>query len=351
MSSRTAALGLLILLAVGSVSPCLALWAGPDIPGPGIPAAPSPRRASDAGLLDAVTDLSTGKTVLSADSRPDLVRQFDALSYWLRASGGTPPDAPLIRSADGRWTAEAQEYLPARPRLLIGRKTRRNGPNCWNTVLFIARMARRPRFSGAHEMSFWMSSPYCRQLTIRETPRPGDIIAMRAAARTNPGEGAGTEELHGMVFLSPELAFSKNTSRKDDRYAIQRAPLVYQSFHFVSADCEFAEGTPDNCLTWANYYRCSDPEADRLAACSSSPGLDEAARKFSLLEDRLSLVVMDSGGADEDIAPLLKELDTLDADTGAYAAAAAGEKERFFFRALLEAIHSAREQIRMGWKL
>ena len=351
MASRAAALGLLMLLTGGPAPPCRALPAWPDIPEPGIPAAASPRRASDAGLLDAATDLTTGKTVLSADSRPDLARQFDALSYWLRASGGTPPDAPLISCAGGRCSAEAQEYLPARPRLLIGRKTRLSGPNCWNTVLFTAGMARRPRFSGAREMSLWMSSPYCRQLAVKETPLPGDIIAMRTAARTNPGRGAGAEELHGMVFLSPELAFSKNTSRKDDKYAIQRAPLIYQSFHFVSAECEFAEGTPDNCLTWANYYRCSDPEADRLAAYSSSPALAGAAREFGLLEDRLSLAVMESGKTDEETAQLLKELETLQAETGAGAAAAAGERERFFFGALLEAMRSAREQIRMGWKL
>ncbi len=341
----------LLLLTCGTASAGPALWSGPDAPLPDIPDVSAPSRASDAGLLDAVTESSTGKTVLSADSCAALAKQLRALSDWKRAAGEIVPAAPAVFSDGGRCSAEVQDYLPARPRRVNGKKTFRNGPNCWNNVLFTGNMAQAPRFSAAGEMTFWMDSPYCRQLGIRETPRPGDIVAMRTSARKGSRAGAPPEEMHGMVFLSPELVFSKNTSSKNDPYHMQRAPLVYQTFHFVSEQCEFVEGTPETCSTWANYYRCSDPAADRQAAYASSPGLAETARKFRLLEDRLSFAVMAGGGPDEEITPLLKEVEALTAETENSAAAPTGQKEEFFSGALLEAMRSARAQIRTGWKL
>lgn len=175
-----------------------------------------------------------------------LERQAAALSDWKRRLGEAP-GAPAACLCDGRGCS--LEVGPAAPDFVNdyhGARARRWGPNCWNAALLAARILARPRFTSPEEMAFWLASPLCRRLGAGEAPRPGDIVAIR--------DQAG-QEVHGFVYLSPELAFSKNLVSPAEPYALQSPEAVYAVFP-VPDGCR-APGSLAGCPARSDHFRCS----------------------------------------------------------------------------------------------
>jgi hypothetical protein len=118
----------------------------------------------------------SGKLILSAPTCAETETALGALRSWTTRLGERTGDAPRPNPSGQRCSADATASVPALVRELQGRETKANGPNCWNTTLLTLGMVESIRFSIDREMTFWMDSPYCRELDDGETPLPGDAI-------------------------------------------------------------------------------------------------------------------------------------------------------------------------------
>ncbi len=172
---------------------------------PGVAAAASPTIARSA----------SGAIELSGAPCPDLLKEAAALREWKRNAGeSASAGSALPECRNGK--LDVSGILPARVAGILGLRAPAEGPNCWNTALYVRGIASALRHSSSREFSHWMSSPLCRALGAREKPAPGDIIAIR--------ELSGGSEFHGMIYVSERLAFHKESVAPDSAYEF--VPLV-----------------------------------------------------------------------------------------------------------------------------
>ncbi|MGZ3748059.1 MAG: hypothetical protein ACXVCE_14135 [Bacteriovorax sp.] len=293
-----------------------------------------------------VTRNNGGVIFLNGPSCQELVQQERALRLWTLNSGETPgPIASPLESSDhSHCQLVINNSIPTLARSLQSFKTAFNGPNCWNTSLRLSGLTSFARFSTDEEMSFWMSSPYCRELSSSDSPLPGDIIAIRAEKE---GQPKAFEEIHGMIYLSEDLAFSKNTSSTMSPYSIQRASLIYQNFRLTSSQCMRVQGHPDSCPRWANHYRCVSSEKDWASLEKESPEFASLSAEVRNLESQFSDYVMNGQGPygtnKEKIPQQLTELEAKIAK--AQKTSGTLGKIDFFLKALQQKIHSLQVQV------
>ncbi len=124
-----------------------------------------------------------------------------------------------------------------------------DGPNCWNSSLVSSGILPHLRYTSPEEMSFWLSSPLCQERKENEPVQPGDIIAIRTGK---------TEEVHGFINLTPELAFSKNGYAQGTLYQLQSPNNVFAVYD-VPPNCRRVYKAPTEnlkCQNYANYFKC-----------------------------------------------------------------------------------------------
>jgi len=212
-----------------------------------------------------VTRNSADKLILDGRDCSSLPEQIKSLRTWRITLNEPPPSL----GQNVKCPMDITDLAPSFVRGHQGMGTAHNGPNCWNTSLFLSGIVPFLRFSSESEMTFWMASPYCHELKKNEPPLPGDVIAMRSYdLRFPPKNGHSYSrgemvEVHGMIYLSPDLVFSKNTSGRDSPYELQRPDFIVGDFGLHDPACNKITGLNPKCLYWANYFRCRSPELDR----------------------------------------------------------------------------------------
>ena len=92
-----------------------------------------------------------------------------------------------------------------------------------------------------------MSSPLCKEVHENEIPQPGDIAAVRDSQ---------LNEVHASIFITEELFFSKNALTTLASYQLQSSIGIFSIFPVPFA-CRHRSGSPSDCTTYVNYYRCS----------------------------------------------------------------------------------------------
>jgi hypothetical protein len=237
--------------------------------------------------LDRAAD---GQLILSASSCEEVKETEAAFVSWTKLLGEVPGTLVSPAIANGRCAADVTNLLPA----IVNQRHRKeigSGPNCWDTTLLTRGMIDSPRFASAAEFSFWLASPFCRELKPDERAQPGDLIALRSLEESKP------VEIHGMTFLTDELTWSKNSPASESAYAVQRSELVYQTFHVYG--CQREHGVDHKCAAWGNVYRCESPKSAREDAMKKNSRLAEIRHQLELLEKAASLSLENSLPIDE----------------------------------------------------
>lgn len=189
-----------------------------------------------------------GSIVLTGENCDFIKRQTSALSIWKKNLSESPAKLTSACSCDSfRCYMTVNEVMPDFAKNYQNVKTGRWGPNCWNAVLVASKILPIARFSPPEEMSFWMTSPLCKEVPDNETPQPGDIAAIR---------DSNLNEVHASVFVTEELFFSKNSLTTQDSYQLQSSQGIFLIFP-VQFMCRHRNGNPLDCGTYVNYYRCS----------------------------------------------------------------------------------------------
>ena len=224
-----------------------------------------------------------GAIVLSGADCPTLERQAAALADWRSRLHESAGAREVCRCEAGTCSLKVSSAAPDFVNLTHGTKAGRWGPNCWNTALVSNKILSAPSFTSPEEMTFWMKSPLCRALREGEAPRPGDIIAIR--------DQAG-EEVHGFVYLTEELSFSKNYLTAAAPFALQSPEAVYQEFP-VAAECRAPGTSAPGCAARSDYFRCSTL-GDYQSSMNPAPDQDylRAAASVSSAEKSLSELIL-----------------------------------------------------------
>jgi hypothetical protein len=219
-----------------------------------------------------VTRDADGTLSLSGAACAALKRQASALSAWRSRLHETAGSPEACVCAGEVCSLKVSGAAPDFVNLFHGVKAGRWGPNCWNTALVSNKILAAPGFTSPEEMAFWMKSPLCRALGGGELPRPGDIIAIR--------DQAG-EEMHGFVYLTSELSFSKNYLTAAAPYALQSPEEVYQEFP-VEPACRLPGNPAPGCAARSDYFRCSSL-ADYLPSSGLPADADYAGTAASVM--------------------------------------------------------------------
>ena len=224
-----------------------------------------------------------GVLVLSGADCPTLERQAAALADWRSRLHESPGSHDLCRCEGAACSLRVSSVAPDFVNLTHGTKAGRWGPNCWNTALVSNKILSASSFTSPEEMTFWMKSPLCRALRQGESPRPGDIIAIR--------DQAG-EEVHGFVYLTEELSFSKNYLTAAAPFALQSPDAVYQEFP-VPQECRAPGSSGPGCASRSDYFRCSTI-GDYQSSMNPAPDQDylRAAASVSSAEKSLSELIL-----------------------------------------------------------
>jgi hypothetical protein len=126
------------------------------------------------------------------------------------------------------------------------------GPNCWNLALVMKGILPNLRYSTPEEMAFYMQPPLCRQLKNNEAKMPGDVGAIREL------NNSSTEEYHGFIYISEEVAYSKNGYMNANPYALQTLDNVFNVYGVTNKnECKQNElGPSSQCRIAVSYHRC-----------------------------------------------------------------------------------------------
>lgn len=145
-----------------------------------------------------------------------------------------------------------------------------DGPNCFNLALKSANVLSHLRYSGADELTSWLDSPLCKEVSFSER-KAGDLIAIRS-------NEFDQFETHAMTYISDEISFSKNGFRKEAPYELQKTNDVFDLYKVIES-CLYGNEAP--CMRYTQWYRCE-------SFSDHSPDLPEGYIEKKLEIDDLS---------------------------------------------------------------
>ena len=178
-----------------------------------------------------------------------------SLEQWLKVSK-IHKDCPATRMSPAK-VGEVCEFditqcVPDHVAKFQSATPKEYGPNCWNLSLVMTQILPGMRYSTPEEMAFYMRPPLCRQLTNDEKRRPGDIGAIRKSA------SQGGTEIHGFIYISEKLVYSKNGAFPLSPYSLQDTEPMLKGYG-VPETSQCRQNTNSmmiNCPAMVSYFRC-----------------------------------------------------------------------------------------------
>lgn len=152
--------------------------------------------------------------------------------------------------------ARESMLLPPMGKRIDGLQISVQGPNCWNAALLKAGLNHSLRFTPKAEYWFWMTSPYCRALSVNERPRLGDLGSLF---------WSGHGHYHSFVYLNDQWVFSKNSPDPKYTYEVQRFEKMFQpAAERVGRNCGATTNRRmnSNCPYKVIFHRCQPLEKD-----------------------------------------------------------------------------------------
>lgn len=126
-----------------------------------------------------------------------------------------------------------------------------DGPNCFNLALNLKGIVPSLRYSPANEVRFYLRSPLCRILKLNEKPKAGDVGIIKEYIGDSP------DLVHGFIYVSEDLVYSKNGKDKKAPFALQERKEVYRLYGLGAAEAKCkANQMPKECDQGVEIHRC-----------------------------------------------------------------------------------------------
>ncbi|MBF0315212.1 MAG: hypothetical protein HQK50_01230 [Oligoflexia bacterium] len=129
-----------------------------------------------------------------------------------------------------------------------------DGPNCHNAAMAAGKIVPSKRYMTAEEVSFWLNSPLCKRLSLKEKLQPGDILEIRSQYKER-----GSKEVHSFTYISDDLVYTKNGYSKRQSYVLESLDNVL-SLYQVDKDCFSGKVTKTSCSEYVDRFRCEGLE-------------------------------------------------------------------------------------------
>lgn len=226
----------------------------------------------------------------------------------------------------GTFKLNISECLPDFTKNYQNKKLIHDGPNCWGTAMSFKQLSSAPRFMWPEEIQYWMESPLCRKLSPGEKLIPGDIINVYAPEKLDESElnvsDAGAlfwdtlyperymkpeaagytgyhRLLHTVTFITPELAFGKDSPANLDRFYFHAMEEVYGRPRSEDRDCQENQvmtphireyhKTPQKirgskCSYFTQAFRCEN-FSDYFSKDSKTDSAKEIFRRIQILQE------------------------------------------------------------------
>lgn len=201
--------------------------------------------------------MDSGRIALLEDTCEKATALTKSLDQWTKNSHenkNCPVNSQSPIQVEGKCGYDITNCVPNQVVEFLGTTPKSNGPNCWNLALVMKNILPALRYSSAEEMNFYMTSPLCRQLNDGEEKIPGDVGAIRQASYTGPAE------YHGFIYVSEDVAYSKNGFDKHNPYSLMPLDDVFKIYQVdESKDCRKNELSLE-CGTGTAYFRCMSME-------------------------------------------------------------------------------------------
>jgi len=191
----------------------------------------------------------------------ELRTEVGALNQWME--NGRLPGRCEVMTRDGKssiYSPDAKDCPPVDISACVpplvnevhGYRPKNEGPNCWNLCLVMQHVLPGLRYTTPQEMTFFLQSPLCRKLDATENKRPGDIGAIRE------DDGGVLDEVHGFIYLSETMVYSKNGYRNNTAFKLQSSDGVYD--HYGVPDRPECRGNVldprAKCKLASEFFRC-----------------------------------------------------------------------------------------------
>ena len=204
------------------------------------------------GKIKGVTMNSQGHWMLQADYCEEIFPQIDVLESLtsdLNHQCGQPQEIEKFLFWGGGCEADVTGCLPPHMRDYQGVKPKIMGPNCWNLSLVVAGILPAHIYTAPDAMTFFMGSPLCRKLENNEERLAGDIGAIRRR---------WSVEIHGFIYLSENLVYSKNNAYMSP-YSLYGLEELYEFFRIDDEPAHCLDNRMEKgCFNGVEFYRCHE---------------------------------------------------------------------------------------------
>jgi hypothetical protein len=197
------------------------------------------------------------KVILTAPTCASLNSEISALQKWRIQGGETAGSSPVVTpNANGSCSADISNTAPSVVQSLQDTYSSGEGPNCWNLALYSSQSDPDLRYVSPQEFTDYLNSSLCSPIKAGEAPQPGDVGAIRSRYE----DDNNTYEVHGFIYVSDQLAFSKNSLETKDGYELQCKENFFSEYAVdektSSACMNSSLGSISNCSSWVDYYHC-----------------------------------------------------------------------------------------------
>lgn len=192
--------------------------------------------------------------------------EVKALRSWTTSSGRSCSTKSLS-SENGVCVTDIHDCVPEHVQKYQDAVPETSGPNCWNLALVMKGMLPALRLTSHAEATFLVGSGLCRQVT---TPQPGDLAMIR---RPDKKCGVAYEEnceMHGFIYVSEKLGYSKNGGSRKAPYRLQPNEVFYK---------EYGVGRGSR----IDYFRCQSRE-DFLASLTPANDWQRALDELDFVD-------------------------------------------------------------------
>lgn len=130
-----------------------------------------------------------------------------------------------------------------------------NGPNCWNSALYLSGIVNEIREVPNNEFRSVIESQRCQEVA---EPITGDIVALRrTGAEGRPLKYALHSEVHAYTYQDEDNGLTKNGFSKKAPYIEQTHNQIYHLYKNVNRkDCRILGVPKEYCHLNTFYYRC-----------------------------------------------------------------------------------------------
>lgn len=201
-----------------------------------------------------VFQTENGKVVLQGTSFEELASEIEDINIWGDSGSKIQCSSKnIVNKTDKNFVLDISDCLPKHASDLLNKYPKYDGPNCFNLVLNYQAVTTGLYDSSYQELDAYVNSPLCRELSMTESVVPGDLGIIK--------DGVGY--IHGFIYATKNLAYTKNGVTKDNPYQLQNLKEVFDLYHVgiktsENKESECYQSKESECqeLIAGHTYRC-----------------------------------------------------------------------------------------------